>query len=383
MKELKKVCLSVTNDIATDQRVLKVSDFLHRKGFDVSITGRKKPDSPAYEHDIFHISRFKLWFHKGFLFYAAYNFRLFFFLLFRKFDLLVSNDLDTLLPNFLVSRLKRIPLVYDTHEYFLGSTELVNRPFARSVWWMVERLVFPRLKYVFTVNQSIADLYELEYGVKVRVVRNLPKRFVPANGVTRKDLGWPEDKRIVLMQGGAINVDRGAEELIQAMKPCYGMENVILYFIGSGDVWNEIKELTRKLHLTRTVKFIPRMPYQKLMQYTALADLGVSIDKPVSPNYKYSLPNKLFDYIGAGLPVLASPLVEVKNIVKGYNVGDCIESHDPGDIAEKIRYMFANKRRYNTWKKNARKAAAELCWEKEEKMLSEVYDAVLKGLSGR
>ena len=376
MKEHKKVCLSVTNDIANDQRVLKVSDFLHRKGFDVSIAGREKPDSPPCKHEVFYMFRFRLWFHKGFLFYAAFNMRLFFFLLFRKFDLLVANDLDTLLPNYMVSRIKRIPLVYDTHEYYLGSTELVNRPFVRYFWRTIERFIFPKLQYVFTVNQSIADLYEKEYGVKVKVVRNLPKRFLPANGITRNDLGWPEDKWIVLMQGGAINVDRGAEELIHAMKPCYGLENVMLYFIGSGDVWDEIKELTRKLHLSRAVKFIPRMPYQKLMQYTALADLGVSIDKPVSPNYKYSLPNKLFDYIGAGVPVLASPLVEVKNIVKGYNVGDCIESHDPGHIAEKIRYMFANKRRYNTWKKNARKAAAELCWENEEKVLSEIYDNI-------
>jgi len=302
--------------------------------------------------------------------------RLFFFLLFRKFDLLVANDLDTLLPNYLVSRIKRIPLIYDTHEYFTGSTELMHRPFVRKTWGRIEKWIFPKLKHVFTVNQSIADLYEKDYGVKVRVVRNLPRRFLPANGITRKDIGWPEDKMVVLMQGGAINVDRGAEELIHAMKPIYGLENVLLCFIGSGDVWNEIQELTKKLHLTKIVKFIPRMPYQKLMQYTALADLGVSIDKPVSPNYKYSLPNKLFDYIGAGVPVLASPLVEVKNVVKGYNVGDCIESHDPGHIAEKIRYMFANKRRYNTWKSNARKAAAEFCWENEEKVLSEVYDNI-------
>jgi glycosyltransferase involved in cell wall biosynthesis len=376
VKKLKKVCLTVTNDIATDQRVLKVSDFLYRKGFDVSITGRKKPDSPAFEHEVFHVSRFKLWFHKGFLFYAAYNIRLFFFLLFRKFDLLVANDLDTLLPNYLVSRIKRVPLVYDTHEYFTGSTELMHRPLVRKTWSRIERWIFPRLKHVFTVNQSIADLYEKEYGVKVRVVRNLPKRFVADNGITRQDIGWPEDKRIVLMQGGAINIDRGAEELIHAMKPTYGLENVLLYFIGSGDVWEEIQELTKKLHLTQTVKFIPRMPYQKLMQYTALADLGVSIDKPVSLNYQYSLPNKLFDYIGAGVPVLASPLVEVKNIVKGYNVGDCIESHDPEHIAEKIRFMFADQERYNTWRENAKKAAAELCWENEEKVLSEVYDKI-------
>ncbi|MFN2395338.1 MAG: glycosyltransferase [Bacteroidales bacterium] len=370
---MKKVCLSVTNDLVTDQRVLKVSDFLHRKGFNVLLVGRKKPDSPEFKHSNFMSYRFRLLFHKGFLFYAEYNFKLFFYLLFQKNDLLVSNDLDTLLPNFLVSRIKRIPLVYDTHEYFTGSTELMHRPRVRKTWKQIEKWIFPRLKNVFTVNQSIADLYEKEYGVKIKVVRNIPKRYTQREKLSRKDIGWPSDKKIVLMQGGAINIHRGAEELIQAMQPQYNLENVLLYFIGSGDVWNQIQKLTSDLNRNSVVKFIPRMPYEKLMQYTALADLGVSIDKPVSPNYQYSLPNKLFDYIGAGIPVMASSLTEVKKIVEDYNVGVCIKNHDPVHIAETIHFVFNDESRYMSWKENALKASEQLCWENEEKILEKGY----------
>ncbi|TVQ13598.1 MAG: glycosyltransferase [Bacteroidetes bacterium] len=370
---MKRACVSVTNDLATDQRVLKVCNFLTRLGYSVTMVGVKRPKSLSIDHFTFKTFRFRMIFQKGFMFYAEYNLKLFFFLLFRRCNLYVSNDLDTLLPNFLVSRTKFTPLVYDSHEYFLGSTEIVERPFVRSFWHTIEKMIFPRLKNVITVNHSIADLYEKEYGKRPEVVRNLPRRYRCNPRITRRELGLPPDKKIILMQGGAINLDRGAEELIHAMKPAYGLENVELYFIGGGDVWEKIKELVKLLHLERTVHFLPKMPYKKMMEYTCLSDLGVSLDKPVSMNYKYSLPNKLFDYLAAGVPVLASPLVEVKNVVEGYDVGMCIENHEPAHLAEKIKEMLSDEERYNKWKKNALAISEQLCWENEEKVLAGIY----------
>ncbi len=369
---MKRVYVSVTNDLATDQRVKKMCDFLTRLGFRVTMVGVKRPNSLPCLTPGFQTFRFRMLFQKGFFFYAEYNVKLFFYLLFRPFSLLVSNDLDTLLPNYLVSRLRGKPMVYDSHEYFLGSAEIVERPPVRKFWAMIEKMIFPRLKHVITVNASIADLYEKDYGVRPHVVRNLPKRYKPGQ-TTRQQLGLPIDKRIVLMQGGAINMDRGAEELIHAMKPQFGLKDVEIYFIGGGDVWQKIKELTRELHLGRVVHFLPKMPYGKMMQYTALCDIGVSIDKPVSMNYQYSLPNKLFDYIAAGIPVLASPLVEVKKVVEGYDVGMCIQDHDPAHIARVIEDMFSDASRYERWRSNAHKISQELCWENEEKELAKVY----------
>lgn len=374
---MKKICVSVTNDLVTDQRVLKVCDTLLAMGFSVMLIGRRRKGSKDFAHPAAESFRFLMLFHKGFLFYAEYNLKLFFYLLFQRCDILLSNDLDTLLPNYLVAKLKRKPLVYDSHEYFTGSTEIANRPFVKGVWRFIEKRIFPELKHVFTVNHSIADLYEKEYGVRPRVVRNLPRLDLDIPQVSRHELGWPMDKKIILMQGGAINVDRGAEELIYAMKPCYGLKDVELYFIGGGDVWEQLQKLTADLHLQRVVRFIPRMPYLKLMQYTAQADLGVSLDKPVSPNYRYSLPNKLFDYIMMGVPVLTSSLVEVKNIVKKYDVGDCIETHDPAVIAAKIKLMLNNEEQLKQWKANARRAALELNWQNEEGVLKEVYAGLL------
>jgi glycosyltransferase involved in cell wall biosynthesis len=370
---VKKACVSVTNDLATDQRVLKVCDFLARLGFDVTLVGVKKSKSLPVLHIKIKTFRFNMYFENGFLFYAEYNLRLFFYLLFKRTNLLVSNDLDTLLPNFLVSRLKFRPLVYDSHEYFLGSTEIVDRPVVRKVWGTIERFIFPRLKHIITVNHSIADLYEKTYGKRPEVVRNLPHRFAIDHSLSREELGLPTDKKIVLMQGGAINIDRGAEELINAMKPQYGLENVVLYFIGGGDVWDKIKKLAKDLHLERKVYFLPKMPYQKMMRYTSQCDLGVTLDKPVSLNYKYSLPNKLFDYLAAGVPVLASPMIEVKKIVDGYDVGMCIDDHDPAHIADTIKSMLTDEERIKKWKENAQNISSTLCWENEEKVLIKIY----------
>jgi glycosyltransferase involved in cell wall biosynthesis len=370
---VKRACVSVTNDLATDQRVLKVCDFLTRLGYTVTMVGVKKTKSLPILHIKVKTFRFAMWFEKGFMFYAEYNIKLFFYLLFKRTSLLVSNDLDTLLPNFLISRIRFKPLVYDSHEYFLGSTEISERPFVRRFWAIIEKLIFPRLKHIITVNHSIADLYEKAYGKRPEVVRNLPHRYKIDSKLTREELGLPINKKIVLMQGGAINVDRGAEELINAMKPQYGLDNVELYFIGGGDVWDKIRQLAKDLHLERTVHFLPKMPYKKMMRYTSLCDLGVSLDKPVSLNYKYSLPNKLFDYLAAGIPVLASPMVEIKKIVEGFDVGMCIEEHEPAHIAEKIKLMLSDEESCKRWKKNALKTSNKLCWENEEKVLIRVY----------
>ncbi|MFH1119489.1 MAG: glycosyltransferase [Bacteroidota bacterium] len=366
---LNKVIISVTNDLSTDQRVDKVCHTLTGMGFSVTLVGRLLPESPALDRP-YSTHRMYLFFRKGPLFYAEYNLRLFLFLLLNRCNLLVANDLDTLLSNFIISKIKRIPLVYDSHEYYTETPELVNRPLIQGIWQRIERSIFPALTDVVTVNESIAGLYEEKYGIKLNVVRNIPRTFVPAVIKSRKELGLPVDRKIVLMQGAGINIQRGAEEAIEAMK---SVDNAMLLIIGGGDVIGQLKKQAGTPELTGKVMFLPKMPYAELMQHTRLADLGLTLDKDTNINYRYSLPNKLFDYIHAGIPVLASKLPEICRIVEGYNIGRISGSHDPAEIASLINGMLNDEAARTAWKENLAKAAQELTWENEETVLKRIY----------
>lgn len=366
----KRVIVSVINDLVTDQRVRKVCQTISSMNCDVLLVGRQLESSPVMDEREYEVHRMKLLFEKGPLFYMEYNLRLFFFLLFRKANMLISNDLDTLLPNFLISKFKGTPLVYDSHEYFTEVPELVSRQHIQRIWKTIEQYIFPRLTDVITVNDSIAGLFENDYGVRPEVVRNIPRSISDIIKVSRKSLGLPDDKPILILQGSGINVDRGAEELVQAMP---SIDNAILLFVGGGDVLVKLKQLVTDLGINERVIFKPRLPYEEMMKYTSVSDLGLTLDKSNNLNYKFSLPNKLFDYIQAGVPVLSSPLPEIEKIITTYNIGDFIVNHNPKHIADKINHILNNQDLMAVWKKNCSFAARELTWENEEIILKKIY----------
>ena len=368
---VRRIYISVTNDIVTDQRVNKVARTILSSGVSVALVGRIRKGSLPIGTTPLKIKRFRMVFNRGALFYACFNFRLFFYLLFRKMDLLLANDLDTLPANYLVSRIKRIPLVYDSHEYFTGVPELQDRKIVKGIWKWIEKRIFPNLKYIYTVSQSIADLYKEEYNREVKVVRNLSLGWKSVNKPSRSELGIAAGKRILILQGSGINIERGAEEAVEAM---LYVENAILLIIGEGDVMDQLKNSVDQMDLRGKVLFLNKMTYAKLLEYTSLGDVGLTLDKDTNLNYRYSLPNKLFDYIQARVPVLASKLVEVEKIIMDYNIGELIDSHEPKHIAEKLNFMLDSEDKRREWKRNLEKAAEELCWENEEGKLIEIFE---------
>ncbi|HAQ64709.1 MAG TPA: glycosyltransferase [Bacteroidales bacterium] len=368
---MKHVSIAVTNDLISDQRVDKVCNTLTKLGFYVSLTGRKLTSSPTLDSRPYHCHRMWLVNVKGPFFYAEFNIRLFIRLLFTKYDLLIANDLDTLPACRLVSILKRIPIVYDSHEFYTETPELISRPMIRAVWLRIEKMIFPHLKWVFTVNESIALAYEKRYGVKVRIVKNMPRFRPPADPITHREIGLPSELPIVLLQGAGINIERGAEELVSAMQY---IDCAQLLIIGNGDVIEKLKSMREEMRLQSKVTIFPRTPYERLRQITATAIIGITIDKDTNPNYRFSLPNKLFDYIQAGTPVLASRLPEVEKVVAEYNVGGFIESHDPKHIADRITAMINDKAQLAIWKNNCLIAAETLNWEAQELELIKVYE---------
>ena len=361
-----KTIVSVTNDLATDQRVDKICNTLTELGHDVILIGRYFKDS-KFIYRNYETKRFQLWFNKGPLFYANYNIRLLIFLLYTKPNVLWCNDLDTLPANYLYSKIKKLKLIFDSHEYFTEVPELINNPFSRNFWKFLERLMVPNLKHVLTVSQSIVNLFEKEYNIKVSLLRNVPSLKKQTAKVKTIKV---EGKKIIIYQG-SINVNRGIEQMIEAMQH---LNNYVLYIAGTGDISQEIESLITKLNLQDKVKLLGRIPLEKLHGYTQQADLGLSLEEDAGLNYRFALPNKLFDYIQAEIPVLVSNLPEMKNLVTQHQLGEIIENHNPKHIATKIEAMLSDKEQLKIWRKNAKKAALELNWEKEKHVISDLFD---------
>jgi len=299
---------------------------------------------------------------------------LFIYLLFRHSDLLVANDLDTLLPNYLVSKLRKLPFVYDSHEYFTGVPEIQNRPFVKWVWKNIEKLVFPNLKYVMTVSDSIAKQYEEEYRVNVITVRNCSRITEAIFPFSREELDLNPDHLLLILQGTGINIDRGGEELIEAIGLTDG---VSLLIVGSGDRYNYLKEMTEDSGLGEKIRFIPAVSWDILMKYTKSADAGLSLDNSTNLNYRFSLPNKLFDYISAGIPIIATDLPEVSKILKEYTCGLLITRPDPEEISIVVKKLRDDKVLLSELKHNSVIASKSINWEKESQKVKDLYNSII------
>ncbi|HEX7584016.1 MAG TPA: glycosyltransferase [Prolixibacteraceae bacterium] len=364
---LKRVSLSVINDLMTDNRVHKVAVSLQQMGFEPVLIGRLLPESQPVERN-YQTHRMKLLFRKGPMFYLEYNLRLFFYLLKSNFGVLVANDLDTLPANYLASRIKRKPLIYDSHEYFTEVPELIGRPMVKAIWIGLEKLLVPRVDVAYTVCASIAGVYHDLYGVDFKVVRNLPvcsQVQITSPEILEKSV----ETKIILYQG-ALNLGRGIEAAIRTMQ---FIDGAVLWLAGDGDLTDQLKQMVAELKLESKVKFLGRLPLGELSRVTRQASLGISLEEDLGLNYRFALPNKLFDYIQAGVPVLVSNLPEMRRIVDHYQIGTVADTHQRKELAEIMKVALFDQEKISLWKQNLPKAARELCWENEEMILREVY----------
>ncbi len=371
----KKTIVCVTNDLFTDQRVDKVCRFLVSKGVEVCLVGRRLPESKSLNPRDYQTHRMKLKFTKGVFFYAEYNIRLFFYLLFNRFDFVVSNDLDTLPACDFASLCKGKKIVYDSHEYFTEVPELQGKKIIQKIWTAFEIMIFRNLKRMYTVNDSIARIYNKKYKTDFKVIRNIPEMGAISKNKSKSELGLPEDKSILILQGAGINMQRGAEELVEAMLQ---LENCFLVMVGSGDVFPFIREkISKDAILQARIKLVDKLPYPEMMQYTFNADLGFSLDKNTNPNYLYSLPNKIFDYMKAGVPIMATDLVEIGKIIRGYDVGKIIEDASPEKLTDEIKKMLADLEGMRKYKDNCKIAMQKLNWESQIPELEKIYKGLI------
>lgn len=351
-----KVILCVSNDLATDQRVQKVCNSLTNNQYDVLFVGRKLKNSLPINLP-YKTKRLSILFNKGFLFYAFLNIQLFFYLLFKKATIFIANDIDTLPAVRIVSFLKNKKYLVDLHELFTEVPEVYNRPRVKKFWTFIENTFLKGSKRVITVCDSIANHYNEKLQIKVQVVRN-----IPIKDKNTKRLTQTSDKTIIYQ--GAINIGRGLENLVKTME---FLPEFKLWIIGSGDIYKDLELQIKNSVAKDRIQLFGKMHPNKLINRTPKATLGISLEENMGLNYYYALPNKLFDYLRAEIPVLVSPFPEMEAIVNNYGIGYIATNKNPEQLALQIRNIHKNKADYQTKKSNCKKAKEELYWEKEFK----------------
>jgi len=361
----KKIFVAVTNDVSTDYRVHKVCNYLISKGFEVQVYGRVLPNTIEVERN-YKIIRKKHFFNNDFWFYTEFNIRLFFFILNRKYHYILANDLDTLPACFIASKLKNTNLVYDSHELFSEGPELEGRTFVKNFWRKLEDYFLPKIKNAYTVSDSIAEFYHKKYDNNMGVIRNVPLKNI---SYQKEEVSFPTNNRTILYQG-VLNPGRGLKPMIKAL---HLIPNLDLIIIGYGKVEEELKQFVVQENLAERVFFLGRIERYKLVNYTKKATLGMVLEEPLGLSFKFSLPNKLFDYIHAELPIVAGNLTEISAIIKKYEVGVIAKDYEPKSLAKIISELLNDPEKLAMIKENQKKAKEELNWEKEQLKLDNYF----------
>jgi len=357
---LKKICFTVTNDLTYDQRMHRICSSMSAAGYSVCLIGRERKQSLPLQEKPFRQHRIRCWFDKGKLFYAEYNIRLFFFLLFKKMDGLCAIDLDTILPCLWISRLKKIPRVYDAHELFSELKEVITRPGIQRFWLGIEKKAVPRFKWGYTVSESIAEEFYRRYRVEYKTIRNVP--------VLQPLIPFVNGEKFIVYQG-AVNEARGFEYLIPAMKEV----NARLVICGDGNYMPQLKSLVTMHGLEDKVELKGMCSPEELRQIAAQAYIGVAVPEKEGLNQYLALPNKFFDYIHAGLPQVTVDYPEYRKMNKKWEVAVLIDNLAPKRIAGALNQLLADTVVHERLRQNCLKAREVINWQEEEKKLIQFY----------
>ncbi len=292
-----------------------------------------------------------------------------------------AHDLNTLLPGALAKRRFRGPLVYDSHELQMGTTAMVLRgPVHRRLYRRYERALSRRADAVITVCDSIARILERDYGIqRVDVVRNCALLVPPIEheDLLRRELGIPAERRIALYHGN-LTTGRGLEVLVESAR---FMPSVDVVLLGSGPLFAELPKLADRCGVGERLHVLAAVSQALLHRFVASADVAVVPIQAVIPNYFYSLPNKLFEALVAGLPIAASHLPEIRRVVEGERVGAIFDPEDPRDVARAITEILESPD-YGQMRERALEAARERHhWALEVRRLTAVYDRIGAGIT--
>ena len=357
----RSILFTVTTDLTYDQRMIRICSSLVQAGYKVTLVGRKMKNSIPLNEKSFKQKRINCLFEKGKLFYAEYNIRLFFFLLFKKMDCIGAIDLDTILPCYFISRIKKTKRVYDAHELFCEMKEIVTRPVIYKVWKKIEQFTVPKFRAGYTVNQFIAAEFKKMYGVDYGVIRNI---------ALLRQLPKVEKKEKFILYQGAVNEGRSFETLIPAMKEV----DCKLVICGDGNFMQQAQLLVKENNLQQKVIFKGKITPEELRTITSQSYIGVTLFENKGLSNYYSLANRFFDYLHAGIPQLCVDYPVYKEINEQQPVAALVNDISSVNIAFQLNNLLHNEVVYNKLQQNCINVRETLNWQAEEKKLFDFYN---------
>jgi glycosyltransferase involved in cell wall biosynthesis len=360
----KRIVFTVTNDLNFDQRMIRICTTLAEDGYQVTIIGFKKKNSPPLVERPYRQIRLPIIVERSKLMYADFWTKLFFYLLFIRVDILCAIDLDTILPVYYVSRLRKKKRIYDAHELFTELREVTTKPFAAKIWNWIERTTVPNFPG-YTVGDGCAAYFREKYGVDYKVVRSAT--------VLRPVTIPPKKEKYILYQG-SVNIGRCFEELIPAMQRV----DAPLIICGEGNFYAEAIRIMKEHKLEDKVFFKGYIPPEKLRDYTLNAWVGITLFEPESQSNQRSLANRFFDYMHNGVPQLCANYYEYKKINQEFEICALIDDLKPETIAGALNRLLADEEYHQRLQDNCLRAREKYNWQQEAKTLLNIYQDLAK-----
>jgi hypothetical protein len=371
--EAPKLLFAVTTDLSYDQRMQRICGSLARAGYRVVLVGWQRKYSPPLTPQLYAQHRLRGWFQHGKLFYLEYNLRLLWYLLRQRADVWACADLDAALPTWARAWLGGQPFVYDAHELFTEVPEVVTRPRVQRLWQRVEDFIVPRARLCYTVGPALARLFGQRHpGSHFAVVRNVP---IGNEQITIPSTQHPTP---TLLYQGALNVGRGLAELLEAML----LVPARLVICGEGDLSGALRAQAGRLGLLASgqVEFRGYVLPADLRQLTAQATVGIMLLENTGLSYYYSLANKFFDYVQAGIPQLCIDFPEYRALNEQHEVAALVPDLAPATLAAALARLLPGGQPgtyYQHLAENCRPARQEWSWQEEEKVLISLYEKLI------
>ncbi|MFN3872326.1 MAG: glycosyltransferase [Ignavibacterium sp.] len=367
MPDKKKVLITFLGNIDYDTRCNNLFNSLSDKGYDVEFIGfdwlTENFSTIKGKKSIYKLSKKPL----SLFFYLKFYFILKLKLLTKKYDIIFAEDLYCLPVCVIIGKIKKAKVIYDCRELFGFLAGLKNKKLLQKFWSTVERIFIKKADLILTTGEMDSEFIRNQYNVENDlVIRNLPiykKSNSPINYYSL--LGIDKSKKVLLYQGVVLH-GRGLKMIFEFLQTS---DDFVLVVIGGGEMLDYYKQLSEKMSLQNKVFFIGKIPQDKLIDYTAGAFVGLSLIENVSLSYYYALPNKLFEYIMAEIPVIATNLPQMKKIIDTYKIGFAIEENNLTRLKEILTKLKEDETSYDEIRLNCKKASEQLNWDNEVKKL--------------